>query len=89
VTDGSPQVSGRIALDNHDIQPQAGHLNLADHLTFQQHVGFIEEGRGREFLHLEGLIGVRIGEDEACVTQGEKAEDEEKVARAAEDAGSR
>jgi hypothetical protein len=89
MTDGSPQVSGRVALDNHDIQVQAGHLNLADHLTCCEEVGLVGEARWLEFLHLQGLISVRIGENEDCVTQGEKAEDEKKVGRAAEDAGSR
>ncbi|HYW37302.1 MAG TPA: hypothetical protein VE957_04240 [Terriglobales bacterium] len=77
-----------IALNNHGIEPQAGHLNFADHITFRQNVGFVEEAWWLEFLHLEGLIRVRINEDEACVTHGDKAEGEEKVARAAKDVAS-
>ena len=89
VTNSPPQAGGRVALNNHDVQPQTGHLNLADHITFRQNGGLVEEARWLEMLHFKGLIRVRINEDEACVTQSEEAGDEEEVARAAEDAGSR
>jgi hypothetical protein len=89
VSDGPPQGDGGVALDNDGVEPQARHFYFADHITFHQNVRFREEACLLEFLHLQGLIGVRISQDEAGVAQGENAEGEEKVASTTEDIPSR
>jgi hypothetical protein len=89
VTDGAPQVSWGVTLNNNGVEPQAGHLDFSNHVAFPQDMWFRETARLPEFLHLKSLIGARISQDEAGITQGESAEGEEKVAGATKDARSR
>src|SRR5579864_3254047 len=89
VTDGPPQVSGGVTLNNDGVKPQTGHLDFSNHIAFPQDMRFRETARLSESLHLESLIGARISQEEAGVPQGESTEGEEKVAGSTKDARSR
>jgi hypothetical protein len=86
VTYGSPQVRRGVALNHDGVEPQSGHLKLANDIAFRQNARFRESSRLLEFLQLEGLIGMGASEYEACVAQREKAERKKEVAAPTENA---